>query len=198
MHCLVTGGAGFIGRHVVDALIGEGTLITVVDNFDPLYSRDLKLANLAGALPNPDFRLVESDICDPEALRRIEDSYDAIIHLAGKGGVRPSIDNPVAYQHVNVAGTQNLLEFARRCAVQQFIFASSSSVYGEDPATPWSEDHCVLPPISPYASTKVSGELLGHVSSHLHGIRFIALRFFTAYGPRQRPDLAIRKFAQMI
>src|SRR5260370_39832638 len=129
MHCLVTGGAGFIGRHVVDALIGEGTLITVVDNFDPLYSRDLKLANLAGALPNPDFRLVESDICDPEALRRVEDSYDAIIHLAGKGGVRPSIDNPVAYQHVNVAGTHNLLAYDRRSAVPQIIFSYTPTEY---------------------------------------------------------------------
>jgi len=121
-----------------------------------------------------------------------------IIHLAAKGGVRPSIMDPIAYQDVNVRGTQNVLELARERGVRQFVFASSSSVYGVNPNVPWREDDHVLQPISPYASTKVSGELLGHVYSHLYGIRFIALRFFTVYGPRQRPDLAIHKFARLM
>ena len=124
--------------------------------------------------------------------------YDVIVHLAAKAGVRPSIQEPVACQQVNVAGTQNMLELAREWGVRQFVFASSSSVYGVNPNVPWREDDHVLLPISPYASTKVSGELLGHVYSHLYGTRFIALRFFTVYGPRQRPDLAIHKFARLI
>ena len=129
---------------------------------------------------------------------QLEGAYDAIIHLAACAGVRPSIDNPAKYQEVNVGGTQNLLELAREWGVEQFVFASSSSVYGISPNVPWKEDEPGLRPISPYASTKVSCELLGHVYSHLYGIRFIGLRFFTVYGPRQRPDLAIHKFAKMI
>jgi UDP-glucuronate 4-epimerase len=118
--------------------------------------------------------------------------------LAAKAGVRPSIEDPVAYQRVNVGGTQNLLEFAKERGIRQFVFASSSSVYGVSPEVPWKEDDVVMRPISPYAATKVAGELLGHVYSHLHGIRFLALRFFTVYGPRQRPDLAIQKFTRLI
>ena len=158
----------------------------------------LKLRNLAGALTHPNLRLVEADICDLRALDAVAGSYDCIVHLAGRGGVRPSIEDPIGYQRINVIGTQNVLEFARRCGVPQFIFASSSSVYGVNPNTPWTENDHVLLPISPYAGSKVSGELLGHVYSHLHNIRFLALRFFTVYGPRQRPDLAIRKFAEKI
>jgi UDP-glucuronate 4-epimerase len=198
LHYLVTGGAGFIGSHLVETLLAENSRVTVVDNFDPFYPRAQKLENLANSYRHPNFRLIEVDICDPYALQTVADRYDCIVHLAGKGGVRPSIANPVAYQQVNVGGTQNLLELARECAVPQFIFASSSSVYGANPNTPWIENDHVLLPISPYASTKVSGELLGHVYSHLYDIRFISLRFFTVYGPRQRPDLAIRKFAEMI
>src|SRR4029453_14268415 len=124
--------------------------------------------------------------------------FDVIVPLAAKAGVRPSIDDPIGYQAVNVDGTQNLLELARELHVKQIVFASSSSVYGVNPRTPWSEDDHVLRPISPYASTKISGELLGHVYSHLYGIRFLALRFFTVFGPRQRPDLAIHKFARLV
>ena len=124
--------------------------------------------------------------------------YDAIVHLAASVAVRPSITDPVGYQEVNVTGTQLLLEFARSIGTRQFVFASSSSVYGVNPRVPWREDDHVLQPISPYASTKVSGELLGHVYSQLYGMRFIALRFFTVYGPRQRPDLAIHKFARLM
>ncbi len=199
MHVLVTGGAGFIGSHVVDSLLRDGHRVTVVDNFDDFYDREVKEQNVAGHAGDPRWRLVEADLRDAGALgARLTDEYDAIVHLAAKAGVRPSIAHPVAYQEVNVGGTQNLLELARAKGIRRFLFASSSSVYGVNPRVPWREDDHVLQPISPYASTKVSGELLGHVYAHLYGIRFIALRFFTVYGPRQRPDLAIHKFARLI
>lgn len=197
-HVLVTGGAGFIGSHLVDALLSEGHFVTVLDNFDPFYPRALKEQNIAAHRMHERWALVEGDIRDRRALDALPASIDLIVHLAAKAGVRPSIQDPQVYQDVNVAGTQNMLEFARARGVSQFVFASSSSVYGVNPRVPWSEDDHVLQPISPYASTKVSGELLGHVYSHLYGIRFIALRFFTVYGPRQRPDLAINKFARLM
>lgn len=199
MHALVTGGAGFIGSHVVDSLLRDGHRVTVVDNFDPFYARAIKEENIRAHRRNDAWRLIEADLRDAAGLTtQLGGPYDVIVHLAAKAGVRPSIDNPLAYQEVNVGGTQNLLEFAKTAGIKRFVFASSSSVYGVNPRVPWSEDDHVLEPISPYASTKVSGELLGHVYSHLYGIGFIALRFFTAYGPRQRPDLAIHKFAKMI
>jgi len=196
-HALVTGGAGFIGSHLVDRLLDEGWAVTVVDNFDPFYDPKLKRSYVKRHFDYDAYRLVEADIRDRESLcKQLRDDYDMIVHLAAKAGVRPSIRDPIGYQEVNVAGTQNMLEFARERGIKQFIFASSSSVYGINPNVPWREDDHVLFPISPYASTKVSGELLGHVYSHLYGIRFIALRFFTVYGPRQRPDLAIHNFAR--
>jgi UDP-glucuronate 4-epimerase len=199
MKILVTGGAGFIGSHLVDLLLGEGHHIDVVDNFDPFYDPAIKEANMASHLAQPNYRLHRLDIRDLDGMRRsLPGGYDVIVHLAAKAGVRPSIADPIAYQEVNVRGTQNLLELAREWQTPQFVFASSSSVYGQNPRVPWREDDHVLRPISPYASTKVSGELLGHVYSHLYGIRFIGLRFFTVYGPRQRPDLAIHKFSRMI
>ena len=198
-HILLTGGAGFIGSHLLDSLLADGSTVTVVDNFDPFYDRSAKERNLARHRDSARLQLIEADLRDMDRLRSgITGSYDAIVHLAAKAGVRPSIEDPVAYQEVNVRGTQNLLELARELGIKQFVFASSSSVYGVNPRVPWSEEDHVLQPISPYASTKVSGELLGHVYSHLYGIRFIALRFFTVYGPRQRPDLAIHKFARLI
>jgi UDP-glucuronate 4-epimerase len=198
-HILVTGGAGFIGSHLVDSLLRSGHSVTVLDNFDEFYARSVKEHNIAAHRANPNWRLVEGDLRDAKGLLRdLSDTYDSIIHLAAKAGVRPSIDDPLTYQEVNVAGTQSLLEFAHKRGIHQFVFASSSSVYGVNPSVPWSEDDHVLLPISPYASTKVSGELLGHVYSHLYGIRFIALRLFTVYGPRQRPDLAIHKFARLM
>lgn len=195
---LVTGGAGFIGSHLVDSLLAEGWDVTVVDNFDPFYSPSIKHANLAAHREHPRWRFQEFDIADDDAVQQIPGTFDVIVHLAAKAGVRPSIAQPLAYQRANVAGTQAMLEFARTRGVPQFVFASSSSVYGVNPRVPWSEEDHVLQPISPYASTKVSGELLGHVYSHLYGIRFLALRFFTVYGPRQRPDLAIHAFARRL
>jgi UDP-glucuronate 4-epimerase len=198
MRVLLTGGAGFIGSHLVESLLGEGHRVTVLDNFDPFYPEPVKRENLAACARADNFHLVEADIRDQTALRGLEGQFDAIVHLAARAGVRPSIEEPVAYQEVNVGGTQNLLELAKERKIRHFVFASSSSVYGVNPRVPWREDDHVLLPISPYASTKVSGELLGHVYSHLYGIRFIALRLFTVYGPRQRPDLAIHKFASLM
>lgn len=196
---LVTGGAGFIGSHLVDSLLLDGWRVTVVDNFDPFYEPTLKWRNVGNHFNFGAYTLVQMDIRDRDGLRdHLSGAFDVIIHLAAKAGVRPSIQDPLTYQDVNVAGTQNMLELAREWGVKQFIFASSSSVYGVNPNVPWREDDHVLIPISPYASTKVSGELLGHVYSHLYGIRFIALRFFTVYGSRQRPDLAICKFVRLI
>ncbi len=184
---------------MVDSLLADGHQVTVLDNFDAFYERSLKERNISAHRARPGWRLIEADLRDSQALdTELTGEFDAIIHLAARAGVRPSIEDPISYQEVNVRGTQNLLELARRKGIRQFVFASSSSVYGINPRVPWSEDDHVLEPISPYASTKVSGELLGHVYSHLYGIRFIALRFFTVYGPRQRPDLAIHKFAHLI
>jgi UDP-glucuronate 4-epimerase len=198
-HALVTGAAGFIGSHLVDALLDDGWTVTALDNFDPFYAPAIKERNVAAHLRSERYRLVRADLRDLPALTRdLPGGYDAIVHLGARAGVRPSIEDPAGYQDVNVTGTQHLLELARRWGVGRFVFASSSSVYGIDPDLPWREDSHVLRPISPYASTKVSGELLGHVYSHLYGIRFIALRFFTVYGPRQRPDLAIHKFARLM
>jgi UDP-glucuronate 4-epimerase len=198
-HALVTGAAGFIGSHLVDSLLSDGWTVTAFDNFDPFYPAAIKEDNVGPHLARRGYRLVNGDVRDFDAMSRaVGGMYDVIVHLAARVGVRASTDDPIGYQDVNVAGTQNLLEFARTWRVPQFVFASSSSVYGVNPNLPWREDDHVLKPISPYACTKVSGELLGHVYSHLYGMRFVALRFFTVYGPRQRPDLAIHKFARRI
>jgi UDP-glucuronate 4-epimerase len=196
---LVTGGAGFIGSHLVHRLLDDGWSVTVIENFDPFYPLEVKQRNIHHHHDYKDYRLVEIDICDEELLSKAAGhDYDVIVHLAAKAGVRPSILDPLGYQRVNVIGTQNVLELARVRGVRQFILASSSSVYGVNPNVPWQESDHVLLPISPYASTKVSAELLSHVYAHLYGIRILALRFFTVFGPRQRPDLAIHKFARLI
>lgn len=197
-HALVTGGAGFIGSHLVDRLLAGGWRVSVVDNFDDFYDPAIKRRNIANHIPHPRYTLVAGDVRDESLLASLPGSYDVVVHLAARAGVRPSIEQPLLYNGVNVGGTQALLECCRAWGVRQFVFASSSSVYGVNRRVPWQEDDPVLLPISPYASTKVSGELLGHVYSHLYGIRFIALRFFTVYGPRQRPDLAIHKFARLM
>ncbi|MEO8414729.1 MAG: GDP-mannose 4,6-dehydratase [Ginsengibacter sp.] len=196
---LVTGGAGFIGSHLIEKLLAGKYAVTAIDNFDPFYDRSVKLKNMSSFKDHPSFTFVEMDILnDVELYDKLQGNYEAIIHLAAKAGVRPSIMDPIAYQDVNVKGTQNLLEFAKNKNIKQFVFSSSSSVYGINKNFPWKESDAVLNPISPYASTKISGELLGHVYSHLFNIRFIALRFFTVYGPRQRPDLAIHLFSKKI
>lgn len=194
---LVTGAAGFIGSHLVEKLLNKGYHVTGIDNFDPFYPREVKLENLKQTHQHPNFRFVELDIRDNYKLKNeLNESFDVIVHLAAKAGVRPSIIDPLGYQETNVYGTQNLLEFAKEKNIKQFVYASSSSVYGINPNVPWKETDCALYPISPYASSKISGELLGHVYSHLYKIRFIGLRLFTVYGPRQRPDLAIHKFVK--
>ena len=203
MKILLTGCAGFIGSHTLDRLLADGHHVIGVDNFDPFYDRALKAANIEQHTDNPSFDLIEGDLAEQTTYNKINfqlggSAPDAIIHLAAKAGVRPSIEDPVGYQRANVIATQNLLEFAKENDIKQFVFASSSSVYGVNPNVPWSEKHDVSGPISPYASTKVSCELLGHVYSHLYGIRVLGLRFFTVYGPRQRPDLAINKFVRLI
>lgn len=194
---LITGAAGFIGSNLSRSLLKKGGCQVIgIDNFDDFYSRKQKEKNLAPLRSDQDFRFVEADIRNMDQLLALG-KIDVIVHLAAKAGVRPSIKNPILYQEVNVAGTQNLLEFARNSAIRQFVFASSSSVYGINKNVPWHEDEKLMP-ISPYASTKLSCEMLGHVYSHLYGIRFLALRFFTVYGPGQRPDLAIHKFFNSI
>lgn len=197
---LVTGGAGFIGSHVVDRLLAGGADVIIVDSFDDFYDPSTKRMNIAPALATGRCQLVEKDIRDLDGIagalgaRRI----DAIVHLAARAGVRPSIDRPLLYTSVNVDGTVAMLELARRSEVRRFIFGSSSSVYGNNVKTPFGEGDAVDRPISPYAATKRAGELLCHTFHHLHGISVACLRFFTVYGPRQRPDLAIHKFARLI
>ena len=197
---LVTGGAGFIGSSFVDLLLSENTFdVTCIDSFDNFYDEKIKRENISSASANKNFTLCEGDIRDKDFLDKVfEKKFDVIVHLAARAGVRPSIEQPLLYEEVNIKGTMNLLEIAKEKNIKQFVFASSSSVYGVNPRTPWSEDDYVLNPISPYAGTKVSGELIGHTYSYLYNIRFIALRFFTVFGPRQRPDLAIHKFYKLI
>ncbi len=196
---VVTGACGFIGSHLVDRLLSQGWKVEAIDNFDPFYSRAIKDSNCHAHRSYPGYRLHEGDIGDAAVLdAAMNHGCDVLFHLAAKAGVRPSIADPEGFMATNVTGTQRVLEAARRYRVPQVIFASSSSVYGTNPRVPWSEDDAVLRPISPYAGSKVSAELLGHIYSHLYGIRFIALRFFTVYGPRQRPDLAIHTFTRAL
>jgi len=197
---LVTGGAGFIGSHLVDHLLAKNpSRVTVVDNFDDFYSQQIKRQNIENHLRHPAYRLVEADIRNYTALKQLfsDEVFDVIIHLAGKAGVRPSVTDPRIYQEVNIAGTTNLLDLAERNGIKKFVFGSSSSVYGPSATPPFKED-APLVPISPYAATKAAGELMAHTFSYLHGMNVTCLRFFTVYGARQRPDLAIHKFARLI
>jgi len=198
---LVTGGAGFIGSTLVDRLLADGDAVTVVDNFDPFYARDRKLANLAAATRHPAFRLVELDIREAGRVAELvaETRPEAIVHLAARAGVRPSIADPSAYAAVNVLGTVHLLDAASKLEPRpRFVYASSSSVYGDRDDAPFREADPVDLPVSPYAATKKACELLAYTFHHLHGLPVTGLRFFTAYGPRNRPDLAISKFARLI
>jgi len=201
VNILVTGGAGFIGSHLVDRFLAtDDNVITVVDDFNDFYSPDIKRSNVATHLSKDRYTLVEADIRDRRALDQLfqKQQFDCIVHLAARAGVRPSLSEPELYAETNINGTLNLLELARATAVNQFVFGSSSSVYGINAKVPFSEDDPIRQPISPYAATKAAGELLCHTYSHLYGLRCVCLRFFTVYGARQRPDLAIHKFARLM
>ena len=198
---LITGGAGFIGSHLVDRLLAtEVEHITVIDDFNDFYDPPIKRANITEHLKDPRYKLNEVDIRDQPSLKHVfkNNNFDCVVHLAARAGVRPSLTEPQLYTETNINGTLNLLELAHQNNVKQFVFGSSSSVYGINAKVPFSEDDPIRQPISPYAATKGAGELLCHTYSHLYGLRCICLRFFTVYGPRQRPDLAIHKFAKLI
>lgn len=219
---LVTGGSGFIGSHLVEQLLKEGHSVINIDNFDDFYNYQIKIKNTLESIEKPsdfefhdketdiehlisiskssNYTLYYQDIRDKEGLERIfgEHSVDLVIHLAALAGVRPSIERPLEYEEVNIRGTMNLWELCKDFNIKKFICASSSSVYGNNKKTPFEETDNVDNPISPYAATKKCGEVLGHVYHQLYQIDMIQLRFFTVYGPRQRPDLAIHKFARLI
>jgi UDP-glucuronate 4-epimerase len=200
MRILVTGGAGFIGSHLSQRLLGRGDEVVVLDNFNDYYDPAIKARNL-GELGQPDgLTVVRGDILDTALLGSLFDTqrFDVIVHLAARAGVRPSLVDPILYEEVNCHGTLNLLEAARSHNITRFVFASSSSVYGNVKEIPFSEEAPVNRPVSPYAATKAAGELYGFNYFHLYGISFTALRFFTVYGPRQRPDMAIHKFTRLI
>ncbi len=200
MKLLVTGGAGFIGSHLVDRRLARGDRVVVLDDFNDFYDPGLKRANVATHLRDPGFRLVEGDIRDRPLVFRLfaEEKFDAVVHLAARAGVRPSLALPVLYEDVNVVGTLHLLEAAVAHGAPRFLFASSSSVYGVNSKLPFSEDDPIERPISPYATTKRAGELHVYTAHHLHGLAATCLRFFTVYGPRQRPEMAIAKFIRLI
>jgi len=200
LNVFVTGAAGFIGSHVAEALLARGDRVFGLDNFDPFYDRRIKERNLAKLSAHPSFSFLEGDIRDASALARWGEGTppDALIHLAAKAGVRPSVADPVGYADVNIHGSIRMLEWARDRKVPKVLFASSSSVYGGNTKVPFSEDDFVDHPVSPYAATKKAGELLCHTYCHLYGMNVVALRFFTVYGPRQRPEMAIHKFTRRI
>lgn len=195
---LVTGAAGFIGSTLVDRLLSEGREVVGLDSFDPFYAEAEKLRNLESALAHPAFRLERGDIRDGSAVGKLVEQMacDGIVHLAALAGVRPSLERPALYADVNVHGSTVVLEAAARHGVGRMVFASSSSVYGERTGGPFRESDPVERPVSPYAATKRAGELIAHSFHHAHGIGVTCARIFTAFGPRQRPDLAIRKFAE--
>ena len=204
-HLLVTGGAGFIGSHLTRRLLGRGDRVTVLDDFNDFYDPARKRRNVAPLLAEPAYRLVEGDIRDEALVERLfaqpdadRGPFDAVIHLAARAGVRPSLSEPILYEDVNCIGTLRLLEAAKRHGPQTFVFGSSSSVYGINEKVPFAEDDPVDLPISPYATTKRTGELLCFNYAHLYGLRCSCLRFFTVYGPAQRPEMAIHKFTDLL
>jgi UDP-glucuronate 4-epimerase len=197
---LVTGGAGFIGSHLCERLVADGVRTTCLDNFDDFYDPSIKRENIAALEASLLFEKVEGDIRDIALLHDLceSHSFDAIVHLAARAGVRPSIQDPLLYEDVNVRGTLNVLEVCREFGPESLVFASSSSVYGESPRIPFSEDDAADVPISPYGATKRAGELLCYTYHSIHDIDVACLRFFTAFGPRQRPEMAIHKFTRHI
>jgi len=197
---LVTGGAGFIGTHVSHALLARGDRVVCYDNLDDYYDLEIKRRNLASLQDHSNFAFYRGDIRDPQTLDEVacRHPFDGVIHLAARAGVRPSIAQPALYADVNIAGTSNLLELAREREIRTFVFASSSSVYGERTETPFRTTDPVDRPVSPYAATKRAGELIAHTYHHLYGMNVACLRFFTVYGPGQRPEMAISKFTRML
>ncbi len=200
MKIFLTGGAGFIGSHLSESLLEQGHSVVCLDNFDDFYNRSIKERNISSFKNNPEFRLVEGDIRDVDLLSKLfaENGFALIVHLAAKAGVRPSVEDPQEYFEVNINGTINILENANKYGVKKMIFASSSSVYGNNEKVPFAETDFVDHPISPYAASKKSGELLCYTYHSLYDMDISCLRFFTVYGPRQRPDLAIHKFTRLI
>lgn len=197
---LITGAAGFIGSHLTERLLQRGDAVIGYDEFNDYYDPAVKRRNLKAAMANPRFRLYEADICDEPALRRVfeHEAPDVVVHLAARAGVRPSLREPNLYHRVNVIGSQHVLDACRDFKPSHLVFASSSSVYGGCTEVPFREDNPVARPISPYAATKRMNELQAHVYSHIYGLNVTMLRFFTVYGPRQRPDMAIHKFTKRI
>jgi UDP-glucuronate 4-epimerase len=197
---LVTGVAGFIGSHLAEALLQRGDIVFGMDNFDPFYPENIKRKNLETSLNHSSFKFYQESILDPIALKKIfkENGITHVVHLAAKAGVRPSIAEPLTYQKFNIEGTNNILETMRNFDVNKLVFASSSSVYGNNKKIPFAETDNVDNPISPYAATKKAGELICHTYHHLFGMSIYSLRFFTVYGPRQRPEMAIHKFTRAI
>ncbi len=197
---IVTGCAGFIGSHLCEQLLSEGNQLIGIDNFDPFYDKKVKERNLSGFINHPNFRFIEVDLADFEALTESlkNDQIDLIVHLAGKAGVRPSIEDPQGYIRANIVATQNVLDLMKDKGIKKMAFASSSSVYGNTKETPFNEEQDVSNPISPYAFSKKACELINYTYHHLHKLDIINLRFFTVFGPRQRPDLAIHKFTKLI
>ncbi len=200
MNLLVTGGAGFIGSHLADRRLARGDRVVVLDDFDDFYDPAIKRANVAAHLSNSRYRLVEGDIRDRELVFRLftDEHFDAVLHLAARAGVRPSLSQPVLYEEVNCVATLHLLEAAAAHGNPKFVFASSSSVYGVNAKLPFGEDDPIERPISPYAATKRAAELHVYTAHHLHGLEAVCLRFFTVYGPRQRPEMAIARFIRAI
>ncbi len=200
MEILVTGGAGFIGSHLIEKLLSDNHKIVNLDCFNDYYNPAIKERNIQTALQSPNYELVRADILDYPRLQKLFDDhhFDIIVHLAARAGVRPSIQEPLLYEQVNVQGTMHLLEMCRIHTIKKFVFASSSSVYGANKKVPFEESDSVDQPISPYAATKKAGELMCYSYSKLYDISVNCLRFFTVYGPRQRPDMAIHKFAQLV
>ncbi len=195
---LVTGAAGFIGSHLAETLLARGDAVIGLDEFNDYYDPTIKRKNITEALKNPLYKMVEADICDEAALRAVfeRERPEVVVHLAARAGVRPSLQDPNLYHRVNVIGGQHILDACRDYKPSHLVFASSSSVYGGSTAVPFTETDPVMRPISPYAATKRMNELQGHVYSHIYGLNVTMLRFFTVYGPRQRPDMAIRMFVR--